>query len=82
MHSSPFNIHNTLLFRLALLQLAVQNSVFLLDMLTLPKAISQYELKNFFVSIFGNCKILKLGEFFPPIPSHSHLSTLFKRIPD
>ncbi|KAL5484494.1 hypothetical protein EMCRGX_G021006 [Ephydatia muelleri] len=47
--------------RLALLQLAVQNSVFLLDMLNLPKVISQYELKSFFVSIFGNCKMLKLG---------------------
>lgn len=47
--------------RLSLLQLAVHNKVFLMDMLKLPKVVSQYKLKTFFASIFNNNKILKLG---------------------
>ena len=47
--------------RLAVLQLAVAGSVFLLDMVHLPRRVREKTLRRFISDVFGSTSTLKLG---------------------
>lgn len=48
-------------FRVAIVQIATRDKVFLLDLINLPKSVDEDRLKNFMQRIFCNEKLLKLG---------------------
>ena len=47
--------------RMALMQLAVSDAVYLLDMIALPQCLSNSALRAFIHDVFGNSSIIKLG---------------------
>ena len=49
--------------RLAVLQLAVAGSVFLLDMVHLPRRVREKTLRRFVSEVFGSTSTLKLGMY-------------------
>ena len=50
--------------RLAVLQLAVAGSVFLLDMVHLPRRVKEESLRQFVSDVFGSRQSLKLGMWY------------------
>ena len=53
--------HWSLSLRMAVMQLAVNDTVYLLDMLALPQRIPQSKLRSFIRDIFANNSTIKLG---------------------
>ena len=50
---------------MALLQLAVRDAAFLLDMVNLPKCVPEKTLRQFMMDVFGSNSQLKLGAVCP-----------------
>ena len=59
--TSGFTDGMCLCSRLAVLQLAVAGSVFLLDMVHLPRRVREKTLRRFISDVFGSTSTLKLG---------------------
>ena len=49
---------------MALLQLAIKEAVYLLDVITLTARITKDNLQNFIAAVFSSSDTIKLGQYF------------------